>query len=142
MPQPEKVFTVDEANQLLSRVAPLLQQLQGLQQSILKTNRHLDDEVSKLSAGNGYPLKEVQQQIEQLTKHQLDLIEAFQSALQQLESVGCVLKDLDAGLVDFHTVRDGEPVFLCWRLGEERIRFWHRLEEGFAGRQPLEGSGS
>jgi len=139
MAQPEKLFTLEEANQLLSRVTPILQQLQALQQSILKTNRQLDDEVSKLSAGNGYPLTEIKQQIEQLTKHQLDLIQAFQSALQQLESAGCVLKDLDAGLVDFYTVRSGELVFLCWRLGEERIRFWHRLEEGFAGRQPLEG---
>jgi len=138
MEQPSKVFSVDEANQLLGQVSPLVQQLQALQGSIIKTNHQLDEAVPKLSQGNGYPIQELRKQIADLTKHQLHLIEAFQSALQQLESLGCLLKDVNLGLVDFYSLRDGEPVFLCWRLGEERIEFWHRVEEGFAGRQPLE----
>lgn len=137
--QPQKLFTVEEANRAVGRVAPLVEQLQGLQRSILKTNDRLDDEVQKLSAGNGHPLKELQAHIEGLTRHQLDLLEAFRSALQQVQDLGCVLKDLDSGLVDFYSMRQGELVFLCWRVGEERVRFWHRLEEGFAGRQPLDG---
>lgn len=135
--QPPKVFAVDEANALLPRVRPLIEQLQGLHGSILKTNEQLDESVNKLSQGNGYPLHEVRQQIESLTRHQLQLIEAFHSALQQLETLGGVLKDLNAGLVDFYTVRDGEPAFLCWKLDEDTVRFWHPVESGYADRQPL-----
>jgi hypothetical protein len=135
--QPDKVFTVEEANGLLPRVRPLVEQLRALQGSIVKTNEQLDENVHKLSGGNGYPLQELRRQIEQLTRHQLQLVEAFQSALQQLEALGCLLKDLSLGLVDFYTVRDGEPAFLCWKLDEDAVRFWHPLDTGYADRQPL-----
>ena len=138
MSEPTKVFSVEEANQLLEQVRPLVQQLQALQGSILKSNQQLQEGARKLSQGNGYPIQEINQQLQELTKHQLHLIEAFESAFQQLETLGCFLKDLEVGLVDFHAMRDGELVFLCWKLGEDRIRFWHQLEAGFTGRQPLE----
>ncbi|HEX5387390.1 MAG TPA: DUF2203 domain-containing protein [Gemmatimonadales bacterium] len=60
--------------------------------------------------------------------------------LQELERVGCVFKGFDAGLVDFHSLRDDRPIFLCWRLGEERISHWHELGAGFDGRQPIDGA--
>ena len=137
MAQPEKLFTVDEANRALARVIPLVQQLQGLQDSIVKTNQQLDEATKKVSQGNGYPIKELRKQIEELTKHQLHLLEAFQSALQQLEGIGCVIKDLQQGLIDFYTMRNEELVFLCWRQGEKQIQFWHQVEDGFPGRQPI-----
>ena len=58
--------------------------------------------------------------------------------LQELEAVGCVFKGFEAGLVDFYSLRDDRPVFLCWRLGEERISHWHEIDSGFAGRQPID----
>jgi len=58
--------------------------------------------------------------------------------LQELESVGCVFKGFDAGLVDFYTLREDRVVFLCWRLGEDRVTHWHELDAGFAGRQPID----
>lgn len=137
MEQPQKIFTLEEANRLLSQVTPLVQQLQALQKSIVKTNTQLDEAVAKLAQGNGYPIQELRKQIHDLTQHQLYLIEAFHSALQQLAALGCVLKDMNLGLVDFYSLRNGEPVFLCWRLGEERIQFWHGLEDGYAGRKPI-----
>jgi hypothetical protein len=54
-----------------------------------------------------------------------------------LAALGVVVKDLDAGLVDFPAERDGRAVFLCWQLGEDEVAFWHGVEEGFAGRKPL-----
>ncbi len=138
MAQPEKIFTAEEANQVLSQVASLVQQLQGLQTSILQTNRQLDEGTRKLAQGNGYPIKDIRRQLAELTQHQLDLLQAFQSALQQLENLGGILKDLNQGLVDFYGLREGELVLLCWRLGEDQVRFWHTLEEGFAGRRPLQ----
>ena len=137
MEQPEKTFTLEEANQLLGQIAPLIQRLQQLHQSILTTNQQLDEAADKLSQGNGYPITDLQTQIEELTASQRRLVEDFQSSLEHLERLGGVLKDLTQGLVDFYAIRDGEIVFLCWRMGEEHIQFWHSVEDGFAGRQPL-----
>lgn len=139
-PEPSKVFTVPEAEAALPEVKALVEQLQGLQRSILKTNTELDDTVAKISGGNGYPIRALKDEVQRLTKHQLQLIEAFQSSLSQLESLGVVLKDLSAGLVDFYARRDGTLVFLCWKLGEDRIGFWHGVEEGYGGRRPLDES--
>jgi hypothetical protein len=60
--------------------------------------------------------------------------------LRELEAVGCVFKGFEAGLVDFYSLREDRPVFLCWRLGEERISHWHDIESGFAGRQPIDSA--
>jgi hypothetical protein len=60
--------------------------------------------------------------------------------LQELEEVGCVFKGFEAGLVDFYSLREDRPIFLCWRLGEERITYWHEIESGFSGRQPIDGA--
>ena len=60
--------------------------------------------------------------------------------LQELEQIGCVFKGFDAGLVDFYALRDDRLVFLCWKLGEERITHWHDVDSGFAGRQPIDAA--
>jgi hypothetical protein len=66
------------------------------------------------------------------------LAETMKSALERILSTGCVIKDLDVGLLDFPAVINNEEVFLCWKLGEDRIRFYHRQDEGFSGRKPLD----
>lgn len=137
MSQPERLFTVAEANALLPQIVPLVEQLQGLHRSLLQTNERLVEVTEKLSQGNGYPLQSLTTQLQELTQHQERLLDAFQSALAQLEALGGLLKDLQTGLVDFYTLRDGELIFLCWKLGEDHIRFWHSLETGYAERQAL-----
>ena len=52
---------------------------------------------------------------------------------------GAEIKDLDAGLIDFRALRQDHEVYLCWKYGEDKIRFWHEIDAGFAGRQPIEG---
>ncbi len=66
------------------------------------------------------------------------LAEAARACLERLEDLGVVVKDIDTGLLDFPAVRDGEPVELCWRVGEARVSSWHRVGEGFAGRKPVD----
>ncbi len=65
------------------------------------------------------------------------VMEKLEREIQRLEELGCVLKDMDTGLIDFPAVRLGTRVWLCWRSGEERVTFWHELHEGFAGRKPV-----
>jgi hypothetical protein len=60
--------------------------------------------------------------------------------LQELETIGCVVKGFEVGLVDFYSLREDRPIFLCWKLGEERITHWHETDTGFAGRQPIDGA--
>lgn len=57
--------------------------------------------------------------------------------MDEIQALGVLVKDLDTGLVDFPALRGGEEVLLCWQLGEDEIRYWHGLEEGFAGRKEL-----
>ena len=62
---------------------------------------------------------------------------ALRRCLVELQEAEIVLRDLDRGLVDFPSLRDGEEVYLCWLEGEDEIEHWHGLEDGFAGREPL-----
>jgi hypothetical protein len=66
------------------------------------------------------------------------LNEAIENVLEQIQDTGCVVKDLDVGLLDFPARINDEDVYLCWKLGEDRIRFYHRQDEGFSGRKPID----
>ncbi len=66
------------------------------------------------------------------------LAETLKSALNHILETGCLIKDLDVGLLDFPAVINKQDVYLCWKLGEDRIRFYHRQDEGFASRKPLD----
>ncbi len=73
-----------------------------------------------------------------------ETLERYKEAAQRFESIvtsivdeGCLLKDLDRGLIDFHYVMDGRLVYLCWLHGEDAVKYWHSIEEGFAGRKPI-----
>ena len=57
--------------------------------------------------------------------------------MEQVQSFGCLIKDLDVGLIDFPTLYRGEEVYLCWKLGEDGIEFWHGVSEGFRGRKKI-----
>ncbi len=61
-------------------------------------------------------------------------------AVERVNDLGCLVKDVDSGLVDFYATQDGDPIFLCWQVGAPAISTWHGLEEGFAGRKPIEGA--
>ncbi len=63
---------------------------------------------------------------------------ALNSLVTRAQEMGCEIKDIDQGLVDFRTERDGREIYLCWKLGEPDVSWWHELETGFAGRRPLE----
>ena len=66
--------------------------------------------------------------------------ERINGYLGELAQVGCVFKGFDAGLVDFYSLREDRLIFLCWRMGEDRIGHWHEVDAGYAGRQPIDTS--
>ena len=136
--RPEKIFTPAEANAILPKIIPLVEQLKALHGSLLETHQQLKEVTDKLSQGNGHPIRSIQEEVQKLSRHQMQLADAFQSALDQLERSGCMLKDIRTGLADFYSLKDGELIFLCWQLGEKRVVFWHPLEGGYAARKPID----
>lgn len=76
--------------------------------------------------------------IAELKQRREDSVRQLRDALEQIESSGCLVKDLDTGLVDFPCLVDQQEIYLCWKLGEPHIGFWHRTDEGFAGRKPID----
>ena len=124
-----KILTLAEVNAALPRVRQLLEKLQGLQRAIVEGEQRRETLTEKLSSDNGHSRTTVQEQ----------LAAEAEETFNELGACGAMLKDLESGLVDFYGERAGEIIFLCWRLGEDlRIRNWHTLEGGFAGRQPMD----
>ena len=119
-------YTLDEANAALGSVQEAIASLREARQGLS------DEEAREALAeagpqnGGGDPGRVVSEAFMQL-----------RAALAQLQDAEVVLRDLDRGLVDFPALRDGREVYLCWLEGEEEIGYWHDLEAGFAGREPL-----
>jgi hypothetical protein len=86
-----------------------------------------------LADGNGHVPGQVQEARDEVTQ----TIERLQGLVNEFEQLGIELKGIEEGLVDFRALREGREVYLCYRLGEETIAYWHELNAGFAGRQPL-----
>jgi hypothetical protein len=120
----EKLYSVEEANALLPTLVPLLEGLRDAQARMAE----LHDRVTDSVVGNGGG------------SAGRDFLEASQTsgrALAELNALGIQVRDPETGLIDFPAERGGEEIFLCWRLGEDSVAWWHPADSGFAGRQPL-----
>ena len=126
-------FTREEAEALLPQVSIVLVQIRDYRKVLQHKEEELDS-LHALAMGNGHHLHI---RINKLQKELEEHIQAMQELINDLSSFGCELKDPNIGLIDFLSLRNGREVYLCWHLGEERINFWHYLDTGFAGRQPL-----
>jgi hypothetical protein len=126
-------FTREEAEALLPQIAVVLRKIQARRREMLQSEEELGT-LRAQAMGNGYDLYE---RILTLQRNLARHIQALQAFFNELAVLGCELKDADSGLIDFLSLRNGREIYLCWRLGEERINFWHDLHTGFAGRQPL-----
>lgn len=131
-----RYFRLEEATRLLSRVAPLIQRAVDLKKAHDEAEHALDAINRKVAMSGGMVLDRA---------HLLQQRSQLQSAAQQLNQVlqevaalGCQVKDLDIGLIDFPSLYHGDEVCLCWRLGEKSIEFWHGTHEGFRGRKPID----
>ncbi len=132
---PPKFFSLPEANGLLPSLEPLVRRLLAKRQELRKHQQVLGEFRARASRNGGILPGSA---FAQAKTESVRLSAEIQKGVRQIESWGCVVKDLDHGLVDFPARRRREQVFLCWRLGEPEIRYWHSLREGFAGRKPLE----
>lgn len=134
-----KLFGVEEANQLLPVIQPLLAEMRDAigemreaeaQVSVL-VQQHKEEHLDKAANPDRARYWE-------LVKKTRSSEERVQDLLDEVRFLGAEVKDIDLGLIDFRHERGGEVVYLCWRLGEDRIAYWHDLKTGFAGRRPIE----
>jgi hypothetical protein len=128
-------FSREEAEALLPQISRILRQLQVSYRELRQTEELLHG-LHMQAKGNGHDLNDRIFTLQQAMTVQR---ERLSQLIGEVEELGCEIKDLDMGLIDFLSLRHGEEVYLCWRLGEDEhhINFWHYLDTGFAGRQPL-----
>ena len=122
-----RYFTVSEANELLPTIEPLLAELLQRRARIVRARKQIEPLLTDLhsNVGGAVPSEMTQEFV---------MIERL---LEEIQSHGCIVKDMNAGLVDFLAKIEGRDVYLCWRYGETEVAYYHELHTGYNGRQPV-----
>ena len=123
-----RYFTLQDANQALTVIRPLMDEIQNIRQTILARKPEVWPVVER-AAGNGGSLAASKMVTE---------FERLDALVHQVQDTGALFKDINLGLLDFSALKDGREVYLCWKYGEQDIAFWHEIEAGYAGRQPID----
>jgi hypothetical protein len=131
-----KTFTLDEAQALLPLLENLLKRAMDGKKAAESIEGRLQELSRKifLSGGLFVDVASVRRQRTALESH----VQAAKDSVAEIDAIGVQVKDLDTGLLDFPCQLEGDIVLLCWRLGEGRIDYWHTVEDGFRGRQPID----
>ena len=126
----KKYFTVESAQKQISKIKKLITRVQSLKKAI-------DAILSIRIDPNEVGFDEFLETNTKLNKEYHKLSYEFYREIEKLEKTGCLLKDLDRGLVDFYCKFEGRDIFLCWKIDEDKIKAWHEIDSGFVGRQPI-----
>ncbi len=129
-------FTLAEAQSLIPQVSRLLGDAQALKAEYGEAQRAIQSSMERIMVMGGVSVDR------DAARQARDRLEAtagrLRESVERVQELGCVVKDLDMGLVDFPTLFRGNEVYLCWKLGEPEIQFWHGQDEGFAARKPID----
>jgi hypothetical protein len=123
----DRLFTPQDANHLLGKLRPIVADLIQARARLLEMQPALAPVLQKMLGNGG----------SRLTAELLETFERLRADTRAIEAMGVVLKDMETGLLDFPSERDGQIVFLCWRFDEPAVAHWHSIDAGFAGRQAL-----
>ena len=125
-------YGIDEANERLAELRPVLEGLRADRDAVAAEQADL----VRWRAGNGNArhADELQEREERIR----EIVGRMQQAVRQIEAWDVTLRDIETGLIDFPALVSGRPVWLCWRLGESDVAWWHELTTGIAGRRPLD----
>ncbi len=134
--EPQRLFTLREAEVARKELEPVLVEAMDCRKRLSSLEENLSAVSARIMMMGGVLVP-----YEKLTQVRIEhrhFAQTLKTALERIGSAGCLVKDLDAGLLDFPAIVANEEVYLCWKLGEDRIRFYHRQDEGFGGRKPLD----
>lgn len=132
----QKYFSLTEAERLRVQLEPVLIEAMEARRKMADVEVELRANAERIQRSGGLMVS--YDNAVKVRREHTRLEEAVRDALERIQGTGCVVKDLDVGLLDFPARINDEEVYLCWRLGEGRIRFYHRQDEGFAGRKPID----
>ena len=136
-PNPEpRIFTLTEAERARRELEPFLVEAMDCRKKLAGLETDLTAVSARIMMMGGVVVP--YEKLAHLRVQHQQLAETLKSALHRILETGCLIKDLDTGLLDFPALINNEEVYLCWKLGEDRIRFYHRQNEGFAGRKPID----
>ncbi len=131
-----KRFTLQEAQALLPALSELLTQVVSLKAELDSAEAAIQQATERIVITGGMVV-DLDAARALRTKRE-SATAGLREAVERIQETGCILKDLDTGLVDFPTAFRGAEVYLCWKLGEPAIEYWHGQDEGFAGRQSID----
>lgn len=131
-----KVFSLREAERLRTQLEPMLIEAIESRRRLAEFDARLGKLAERIQRSGGMMVAYEEAAKARIERNGAE--EKIREALDRIHSTGCIVKDLEVGLLDFPARIDGEDVYLCWKLGEDRIRFYHRQDEGFAGRKPID----
>jgi hypothetical protein len=130
----EREFTLEEANAAVAELRPVVEQMVEHGRRLAAAQRAQRELVTRI-AGNGGDMQP--SDLSELAETIQREADAISTCAEDINAAGAQIKSLEEGLLDFPSRRDGELVLLCWKLGEDEIGYWHGVDEGYAGRQPL-----
>lgn len=131
-----RYFNLLEAEALLPKVQQLLQQIRDYKTIYESSDGELNQIAQRVALTGG--MVPPRERVLELRGQKETSARGLKRCLEQFAEIGCLVKDLDTGLIDFPTLYRGREVYLCWKSGENGITFWHRVEDGFAGRKPID----
>jgi hypothetical protein len=131
-----KLFTLTEAERTRRELEPFLVEAIDCRKKLSGLDTQLSAVAARIMMMGGVIVP--YDKLSAVRMEHTQLTEALKTSLNRILETGCLIKDLDIGLLDFPSVIANEEVYLCWKLGEDRIRFYHRQDEGFANRKPLD----
>ncbi len=130
-----KLFSPERANALIPKLEPLIEELLTRRRELAIKLLEADPAMHRGGGARKPRLAGMRSSLPAPrfaeSKHEIGRL------IYRIESLGCILKDIDLGLIDFPSMREDEPIYLCWKLGEQGVAHWHGVEEGFSARKPL-----
>jgi hypothetical protein len=123
-----RYFTLEQANEALQIIRPIMEEVQTIRQKILTSQPAAWTAIEK-SVGNGG---------NRALSAMIQDFEKLDALVHRILETDVLIKDINIGLLDFPALRNGREVYLCWQYGEGEIAFWHEVEAGYAGRQPID----
>src|SRR4051794_829007 len=131
-----RYFSLEQANRVLPKVEAAVRTAIGLKAELQSAEEAIRDLNRRVMMSGGMVVNRESALAQRQSRERS--AERLQEAMEEITEYGCQVKDLDIGLLDFPTLYRGREVLLCWRLGEQKIEYWHDLEEGFRGRKPID----
>ncbi len=122
-----RYFTAQEANDVLVEILPLVEQIMEIHHAVVARQPEAWNAIAR-AAGNGG---------NRAASELVPEFDRLRALIHQVQDQGVILKDMSIGLLDFPSLRDGREVYLCWKYGEKAVTYWHDIDAGYMGRQPI-----